>query len=112
MTDKIVVLVICGSPAEAKRIARALVEKKLAACVNLLAAPVVSTYRWQGKVEMAREHLLIIKSTRRRFEALRREIARLHGYDVPEIIALPIAAGSPAYLRWLAESVRLAGRKR
>ena len=106
MTDQVVVLVTCASAAEARRIARALVEQRLAACVNVLGAPVRSTYRWKGRVETAAERLLIIKSSRRRFGALRREIERLHSYDVPEFIALPIAAGSPAYLSWLAESLR------
>jgi len=106
MTDKIVVLVTCASRAEAGRIAKTLVEQRLAACVNVPAAPVHSIYRWKHKVETAREWLLVIKSTQRRFPALRAEIARLHSYEVPEVIALPIAAGSAAYLRWLAESAR------
>ena len=111
MTDKVVVLVTCANAGEARRIARALVERRLAACVNVLAAPVRSTYRWKGRVETATEQLLIIKSSRRRFAALRREVERLHSYDVPEVIALPIAAGSPAYLRWLAECLAPATAK-
>jgi periplasmic divalent cation tolerance protein len=67
---------------------------------------VESVYRWKKNVETAREFLLVIKTTRPKFNALQREIQRLHSYDVPEIIALPIRAGSPAYLRWLSESVR------
>lgn len=106
MTDKIVVLVTCGSPREAKRIAKALVDARLAACVNILQAPVVSVYRWKGKVESAKETLLIIKSVRSKFPALERAIKRIHSYDVPEIIALPIAAGSSDYLAWIADSVR------
>lgn len=105
MTDKVVVLVTCGNAAEAKRIARALVEARLAACVNVLQAPVRSEYRWKSKVESATEHLLIIKSSRRRFDALRRKVERLHSYEVPEVIALPIASGSRAYLNWLGECV-------
>lgn len=104
MTDKIVVLVTCGSAKEARRIARALVEKRLAACGNILEAPVRSIYRWKGKVETAKEYLLLIKTSRRRFKALQDEVKRLHGYDVPEIIALPIASGSPEYLKWISES--------
>jgi periplasmic divalent cation tolerance protein len=106
MTGKIVVLVTCGTAREARRIARALVEERLAACVNLVAAPIHSIYRWKRRVEQASEFLLLIKTSRKRFAALRARIAALHSYDVPEIIALPIAAGAPAYLRWLDGSLR------
>ncbi len=105
-------LVTCGSAKEARRIARALVEKRLAACGNILEAPVRSIYRWKGKVEAAKEFLLIIKSSRTRFTALEREVKRHHGYDVPEIIALPIVVGSSDYLRWVAECVSPGGRSR
>lgn len=105
MTDKIVVLVTCGSAKEARRIARALVEGRLAACGNVLETPVRSIYRWKGKVESAKEYLLVIKTSRRRFAALRDAVKRLHSYDVPEIIALPIAEGSPDYLKWIADCV-------
>ena len=110
MTDKIVVLVTCGSAKEAQRIARALVEARLAACGNILEAPVRSIYRWKGKIESAREYLLIIKTSRRRFAALRNTVKELHSYDVPEIIALPVAAGSTAYLNWIATSVAASPR--
>ncbi|MGD0958030.1 MAG: divalent-cation tolerance protein CutA [Candidatus Acidiferrales bacterium] len=112
MTDKIVVLVTCGSAREAKRIARALVGQRLAACANILRVPLESVYRWKGKVESARELLLIIKTSRQRFPALRKEVQRLHSYDVPEIIALPVASGAPGYLAWIAESVRPAKGQR
>jgi periplasmic divalent cation tolerance protein len=102
MTDKIVVLVTCGSAREARRIARAVVENRLAACGNTLEAPVRSIYRWKGKVESAREYLLIIKTSRRRFAALERAVKRLHSYDVPEIVALPIVGGARDYLSWIA----------
>jgi periplasmic divalent cation tolerance protein len=105
MTDKIMVLVVCGSANEARRIARTLVEGRLAACGNILEAPVRSIYRWKGKVESARECLLIVKSSRKRFGKLKNTVKRLHSYDVPEIIALPIAAGSADYLRWIDECV-------
>jgi len=105
MTDKLVVLVTCGSPSEAKRIARALVKARLAACANILGG-VRSIYRWKGKVESAGETLMILKTSRRRFPALRREVQRLHSYDTPEIIALPITAGSRAYLAWLDDCLR------
>ena len=106
MTDKCVVLVTCGSAAEAKRIARALVEARLAACVNLLPGAVTSIYRWKGKVESARERLLLIKTSRNRLAKLQAAIRRLHSYDLPEIIALPIVAGSRAYLDWIEESAK------
>jgi periplasmic divalent cation tolerance protein len=105
MTDKIIVLVTCGSAKEAGRIARSLVEQRLAACVNILNVPVRSIYRWKGKVDSARELLLVIKSSRRQFARLERAIKKLHSYDVPEIIALPIERGSREYLAWLAESL-------
>jgi periplasmic divalent cation tolerance protein len=111
MTDKLTVLVTCASRAEAHRVARALVDARLAACVNILGVPVRSVYRWKNKVESATEHLLVIKSSRGRLAALEREVQRLHSYDVPEVIALPIAGGSRAYLRWLDECLRLARAK-
>ena len=106
MTDRIVVLVTCGSRKEARKIARALVEKRLAACVNEMGAPLRSAYRWKGKVETAEEFLLVIKTTQKRFPALREAVRKLHSYEVPEIIALPIVKGSRAYLDWIAESVK------
>lgn len=101
----VVVLVTCGSRAEAQRIARHIVSRRLAACVNLLESPVQSVYRWKGKVEKAREFLLLIKTTSARLASLEAEVKRLHSYDVPEFIALPILAGSPKYLAWLADCV-------
>jgi periplasmic divalent cation tolerance protein len=106
MTDKIVVLVMCGSRKEARKIARALVERRLAACVSEIGAPVRSVYRWKGKVETAEEFLLVIKSTKRRFAGLQAAVRELHSYEVPEIIALPVEEGSWAYLKWMAESVK------
>jgi periplasmic divalent cation tolerance protein len=106
MTDKIVVLVTCGSAKEARKIARAVVEQRMAACANMVTSPVHSIYRWKGKVESAKEFLLIIKSTQGRFAELKAAVKRLHSYDVPEIIALPIAHGEAAYLTWIFESVR------
>ena len=103
MTDKIVVLVTAGSLKEARRIARRLVEARLAACVNL--SPVESIYRWQGKVETGRERLLIIKTSRELFPKLQDEIVKLHSYSTPEIICLPIVDGSPQYLNWLSECI-------
>lgn len=96
-----VVLVTCASRAEARRIARAVVTRRLAACANLFEARVESVYRWKGKVEQAREFLLLMKTSKARLGALEAEVKRLHSYDVPEFIALPIVAGSQEYLRWL-----------
>ncbi len=98
MAEKLVVLVTCSSAAEARRIANAVVEARLAACVNILPGAVTSIYRWKGKVESAKERLLLIKTSRKRLAKLRSAVERLHSYDVPEFIALPIAAGSPKYL--------------
>jgi periplasmic divalent cation tolerance protein len=100
MTDKIVVFSTCGSEAEAEKVARGLVEKRVAACVNIVPA-VRSFYRWQGAIEDAGEWLLIIKSSRPRFEDLRAELERLHSYEVAEVVALPIVEGSLNYLNWL-----------
>lgn len=105
MTNKIVVLVTCRSTKEAQRIGRALVERKLVACANIFQARVHSIYRWKGKVDVATEVLLILKSSRLRFDAIDSAIRKMHSYDVPEIIALPIAAGSRAYLDWISSSV-------
>lgn len=99
-----IVLVTCSTAVQAKLIARSVVEKHLAACVNILRSPIESHYRWKGKVEKARELLLIIKTTKRRLGDLEREVKRLHSYEVPEFLALPIVAGSHAYLDWLDEN--------
>ena len=101
-----VVLVTCASASEARRIARAVVEERLAACANILPGAVASIYRWKGKVETARERLLMIKTTRARLGRLEAAVRRLHSYEVPEFIALPIAGGSSKYLDWVRESVR------
>jgi periplasmic divalent cation tolerance protein len=104
MTDKIVVLTTCESEEEASRLARHLVEKRLAACVNVL-PQIRSVYRWKDKVEQATEFLLLIKSRRDVFDSLRGEILKMHSYEVPEVIAIPVVDGSPAYLAWLDREV-------
>jgi periplasmic divalent cation tolerance protein len=101
-----VVMVTCGTLAETRRIARAVVTKRLAACVNIVLSPAESVYRWKNKIEKAREYLLLIKTTANRLAGLEREVKRLHSYEIPEFIALPIAAGSREYLSWLGECVR------
>jgi len=100
MTDKIVVLSTCASEEEAERIARLLVEERVAACVNVLAG-VRSFYRWKGEVESAGEWLLIVKSTRDRFADLRAAIEKAHSYEVPEVVALPVVEGAANYLSWI-----------
>ncbi|PLK50384.1 divalent-cation tolerance protein CutA [Uliginosibacterium sp. TH139] len=97
-------LILCNVPDAtcAHTIAQTLVERRLAACVNIL-APCQSVYRWQGKVETASEVPLLIKSTAERYAELESALRSLHPYEVPEIIALPIAAGLPAYLAWLVQ---------
>jgi periplasmic divalent cation tolerance protein len=100
MTDKILVLTTCGSAEEAGRIARALVESKLAACVNIGPGS-RSIYRWQGAIEESGEWALTIKSRSDLFEALSMELRQLHSYETPEILVLPIAEGGAAYLRWM-----------
>jgi len=95
-----VVLCTCSSEREAETIASALVELHLAACVQILPA-MRSIYRWQGKMESATEHLLLIKTSQARYPQVESKIHELHSYDVPEVIALPITAGSHQYLRWL-----------
>ena len=100
MTEPLLVLTNCPDEAVADRIALVLVEQALAACVNRL-APVSSIYRWQGNVERAVEVPLLIKTTRERYADVEQAIRHLHPYEVPEIIALPIVAGHPAYLRWI-----------
>ena len=103
-SDLRVVLVTCPSAPLARRIARAVVKKRLAACVNVVRSPIESFYTWKGKLETAREHLLLVKTTAARLPQLEREVKRLHTYDVPEFIALPITAGSSDYLSWLSEA--------
>src|SRR5260370_1612674 len=100
MTDKIVVLCTCASSEEAGSIARGLVEKRLAACVNILPG-IRSLYRWKGAIQDDQEVLLVIKSSRPHFDALRAEIEKLHSYEDAEVIALPIVDGSESYLAWM-----------
>jgi periplasmic divalent cation tolerance protein len=97
-------LVISNLPdrASAEALARALIEERLAACVNVL-SPCRSVYRWKGKVEQAEEFPVLIKTTRERYADLEAAIRGRHPYDLPEIIALPLAGGLPAYLDWVAD---------
>jgi len=97
------VLTTCGSKEEAEKIARALVERRLAACVNIVPG-IESVYRWQGKVESETEWMLVIKTTAGRFEAVREAIREMHSYDLPECIMISIEGGSPEYLKWIEEN--------
>jgi periplasmic divalent cation tolerance protein len=116
MTERVkaavIVLVTAGSRAEAERLASALVSERLAACVNVLPR-VVSIYRWRGAVERASEVLLVIKTRRALVARVDRCVRTLHSYEVPEVLALPVAAGSRRYLAWLmAETRGAVGEKR
>jgi len=104
MTDKRLVLTTAGSAEEAQRLAHALVEQRLAGCVNIV-SPMESVYRWEGKIETGQEWLLLIKTTATAFPRLRDAIQQLHSYDVPECISLSIEDGSEPYLKWLDQSV-------
>ncbi len=99
MPGEIIVLVTC-QPDDANKLAAALVEERLAACVNIVPG-VTSIYRWQDKLENDSESLLVIKSHRELFSSLEQRIKQLHKYDVPEILSLPIEAGHAPYLNWL-----------
>lgn len=104
MSERAVVLCTVGSAEDAEGIAGALVERGLAACVNVVPG-VTSFYRWKGETARDAEWLLVIKTTSGRFEDLRGALVELHPYEVPEIIALPIAQGHTPYLEWIDESV-------
>ena len=105
MSSEIRIVWVTAPADEADRIARGLVQERVAACVNVVPT-IRSVYRWQGGIEEAPEALLVIKTTAERFAALEHAVMRLHPYDVPEILAVPVSAGLPAYLAWVAEEVR------
>jgi periplasmic divalent cation tolerance protein len=104
MTDKLLVLTTAGSEPEAREIAQTLVERRLAACVNIVSR-IQSIYRWEDKVEEIDEYLLLIKTVKSREEQVRAAIRELHSYDLPETIGIPIESGSAEYLKWLSHSV-------
>ena len=105
--ETIVVLMTAANGEEAARLADLLIGAHLAACVQIL-PEIESVYRWEGKIERQAETLLLAKTTRSKFEELEREVRALHSYDTPEIIALPIVAGSARYLEWLSAGVKIA----
>ena len=100
MSEFLVVYVTAPAGEEAQRLAGALVQEKLAACVNRIPG-VESTYTWEGRVERDTEDLLIVKTRADLFDRLKERVRALHGYDVPEIIAVPIVQGSESYLEWM-----------
>jgi periplasmic divalent cation tolerance protein len=104
VSEPLVVLTTVARAEDAEYIAREMVERRLAACVNIL-PPVTSVYRWQGEVTREAEHLLLMKTARDRFEALRARLVEIHPYETPEVVALPVAAGHLPYLQWLADSL-------
>jgi periplasmic divalent cation tolerance protein len=99
-TDIVIVLTTIGAGADAEALAAALVNERLAACVNVL-PEMVSIYRWRGSIERERERQLVIKTAAARLDALRARLAELHPYDVPELLVLPVADGGQAYLDWV-----------
>ena len=108
MTNTIQVLTTTEKKADGQAIARALVEKRLAACVQIV-GPITSTYRWQGEIETAEEWLCVIKTRRDLYEELEQAIREVHPYDVPEILAVPVVEGSQGYLEWLDSVLRKRG---
>ena len=100
MTEKILVLSNCGSEEEARRVARALVEARVAACVNIVPG-IQSVYHWQGAIQEDPEWMLVIKSTRPMFDSLAAELRKIHSYQVPEVLAIPVIAGDQNYLDWM-----------
>ncbi|WP_096892906.1 divalent-cation tolerance protein CutA [Candidatus Scalindua japonica] len=105
MTDCIVIYITTGSITEAKKIGHTLVEEKLAACSNIV-SPIRSIYSWQGKICEDKEALMILKSKKKLFKQIVKRVEKLHSYDVPEIIAMPIVEGSDKYLSWLKEETQ------
>ena len=105
MTDKILVLTTTGSKDAPRKIGRALVERLLVACVNIV-PQVGSIYRWEGEIEESEEWLLIVKTTRAAFDRVREAILELHSYEVPECISVAIDEGSVGYLSWIGQSVK------
>jgi periplasmic divalent cation tolerance protein len=105
MSHPVVCFSTCASQEDAESLAQALVERRLAACVNIVPA-VTSIYRWKGEVQRDQEVLLLIKTAREKLPEIRRAFKELHRYEVPELIALEIKEGIPAYLEWLMASVR------
>lgn len=105
MTKYTAVFITCPSGKEARRIARRLLDGKLIACANVIDS-VESIFRWKGRIEKARESLIIMKTARKNLKDIEKTVKRIHSYEVPEIAALPLEWGSGDYLRWIGDSVR------
>jgi periplasmic divalent cation tolerance protein len=105
MEEYIQVITAIGKREDAEEIANAMVEKRLAACVQIV-GPIVSTYWWKGTIERAEEWLCIIKSKKELYDVLEKSIKEIHSYETPEIFALSIVAGSGDYLKWLSREVK------
>lgn len=105
MTDKVLILTTTGNEAEARKIAHELVERRLAACVNIVPR-IQSVYRWEGEVETAEEYLLLIKTTKDRDPEVQAAIRELHSYDLPECVVISVEGGSAQYLKWIEDSIR------
>ena len=105
MTDKIVIFSSCPSAEEAEKVARGLVEKRLAACVTVVPGA-RSIYRWKGAIEETSEYVLLIKSRRGLFAQLKEELSAMHSYEVPEILALQVVEGSPSYIDWIDKELK------
>jgi len=101
-----VVMITCATLEESRKIARAVVEKRLAACVNIVTHAVESFYMWEGKLENGSEYLLVVKTSDDQLEELKQTVLEMHSYDTPEFVALPIVAGSDEYLNWVGDSVK------
>lgn len=101
----IIVLVTCAQKKEAQRIAEALVEKRLAACVNII-DKISSIFYWQGKIDSAKELLLVVKTKKTKLPKIIKLVKSLHSYNVPEIIAVPVISGDKNYLKWINDSIR------
>lgn len=108
MAKYIVIFVTCASKKEASTIAKKLLSERLIACANIIEG-VKSLFRWKGKVEKAKETLLVIKTVKMNFEKVKERIKRLHSYEVPEIVALPIIGGEGNYLNWIDKSTETGG---
>jgi periplasmic divalent cation tolerance protein len=104
MTEFVQITTTTGNRQDAEQIAAELVSRRLAACVQV-SGPIVSTFRWQGKVETAEEWMCVIKTSRAQRSAIHQTLAEIHPYEVPEILATPIVDGSEAYLKWLSEQL-------
>jgi periplasmic divalent cation tolerance protein len=105
MTDQIVVLSTCATQEEAEKLARILIEERLAACVNVIPR-IRSYYRWKGAIESAEECLLVVKSSRELFSSIDAVLEKEHSYEVPEVLALPVVEGATNYLNWLLANLR------